>query len=63
MLLPTEDIPSWTDFYPQVLGYGPRGTDTEAGKFARFYLKGISRWEIEFTRTGSRLEPVEGRDR
>jgi len=63
LLLPTEDIPSWTDFYPQVLGYGPRGTDTEAGKFARFYLKGVSRWEIEFTRTGSGLEPGDARDR
>jgi hypothetical protein len=30
--------------------------------FARFYLKGISRWEIEFTRTGGG-EPGDGRDR
>jgi hypothetical protein len=46
--------------YPQELGYGARGTDTEAGKFARFYLKGVSRWEIEFTRSGGGTEPTDG---
>lgn len=53
VLLGPEDVPSWSDFYPQVIGYGPEGTDAQAGRFARFYLRGISRWEIEFIRPGN----------
>ena len=36
---------SW---YPQVLGVGPRGTDTLAGKTARLYLAGHSTLALEF---------------
>lgn len=35
-------------YYPQVVSLDPGGTDTTAGKFARLYVKGISKWEIEF---------------
>lgn len=35
-------------WYPQVLGLEPGGTDKEAGEVARFYLRGISVWEIVF---------------
>jgi hypothetical protein len=37
-------------FYPQILGTGAGETDSVAGKFARLYIKGISKWEIEFFR-------------
>lgn len=47
-LLGRDDIPGWSSFYPQVIGLGPRGTDAEAGRVARFYLKGVSNFEIEF---------------
>ena len=35
-------------YYPQVVSTDPGGTDTLAGKFARLYIKGISKWGIEF---------------
>jgi hypothetical protein len=35
-------------WYPQVLGLGPEETDTLAGKRARLYTFGGSKWEIEF---------------
>lgn len=47
-LLGSEDIPSWSTFYPQVLGLEPGGTDTEAGEVARFFLHGTSIYQIEF---------------
>jgi hypothetical protein len=36
------------DFYPQVLGFRPEGTDTYAGSFFRIYVHGISRHVLEF---------------
>jgi hypothetical protein len=35
-------------WYPQVLGVGPRGTDTLAGKTARLYIAGESTLALEF---------------
>lgn len=39
-------------WYPQVLGMdrGARETDTVAGRVARLFIGGISRWEIEFVK-------------
>jgi hypothetical protein len=37
-------------WYPQVLGLEPDGTDRLAGRVARLYLQGISDWEIVFLR-------------
>jgi hypothetical protein len=37
-----------TGWYPQVLGTGPQGTDKQAGRVARLYIYGFSRWEIVF---------------
>jgi hypothetical protein len=51
------DPKSWTDtkpilrdtgWYPQVLGLGPHDTDRSAGRVARLYIYGHSRWEIVF---------------
>jgi hypothetical protein len=38
------------DWYPQVIGIEPGGTDKLAGEVARFFMKGESHWEIVFTR-------------
>ena len=35
-------------WYPQVIGRGPTGTDNLAGSVARFYMYGLSNWEIVF---------------
>ena len=35
-------------WYPQVLGFGPEGTDKFAGKRSRLYVGGMSDWVIEF---------------
>lgn len=51
VLLEKEELPSWSTFYPQVMGTGRGGTDTLAGQSARFYVNGTSRWEIDFTVT------------
>jgi hypothetical protein len=51
LLLDKEELPSWSTFYPQVIGTGHGGTDTLAGQTARFYVNGTSRWEIDFTVT------------
>jgi hypothetical protein len=48
-------------FYPQVIGYGPDGTDTLAGQVARLYIHGVSRWELVFHR-GYQTQPGVGRD-
>ena len=39
-----------TGWYPQVLGEGANGTDTLAGRTARLYTYGHSRWEIVFSK-------------
>jgi hypothetical protein len=41
---------SQADWYPQVIGIEPGGTDTVAGEVARFFMKGESHWEIVFSR-------------
>lgn len=38
-------------WYPQVLGIGPQQTDSVAGRRARLYVFGESRWELVFHRT------------
>ncbi|MCL4402879.1 MAG: hypothetical protein M1436_09495 [Acidobacteria bacterium] len=35
-------------YYPQVFGLGEQHTDTLAGEVARFFIKGVSKWEIVF---------------
>ena len=35
-------------WYPQVMGYAPNGTDSLAGSTARFYMNGLSTWELVF---------------
>ena len=51
------DPQSWTapkrilvdsGWYPQVIGSGPNGTDSLAGRVARLWIYGHSRWEIVF---------------
>jgi len=37
-------------YYPQVIGLRPDETDTIAGQVARLYVKGLSMWEIMFSR-------------
>jgi len=59
-LLDRAEFPGWYFFYPQVMGFGPGGTDTLAGQTARLYVGGISRWEIEFFRPGQLGERVIG---
>jgi hypothetical protein len=49
-ILDDTEIPEWSTFYPQVMGLEAGGTDSLAGRIARFYLNGTSKWEIEFTR-------------
>ena len=39
-----------TGWYPQVLGLGPGETDSLAGRKARLYIYGHSRWELIFRR-------------
>jgi hypothetical protein len=56
-LLDATDIPTWSSFYPQVIGLEAGGTDTEAGRVARFYLNGTSSREIIFSRSGSTPPP------
>ena len=48
--------PGW---YPQVLGLGEGETDSLAGRKARFYVAGISHWEIEFERPPESARPPE----
>lgn len=53
------DPKSWTKpvkiydggrWYPQVIGLNEKGTDKLAGKVARFFMGGVSEWEIVFLR-------------
>lgn len=50
-LMDSTEIPGWSTFYPQVMGLEPGGTDSQAGRIARFYLNGTSRWEVQFDRS------------
>jgi len=56
-LLDATELPGWSTFYPQVLGLENGGTDTEAGRVARFYLNGSSTREIIFSRGASAPPP------
>ena len=38
----------WGPWYPQVLGMDETGTDKRAGRVARLFIHGESRWEIHF---------------
>ena len=48
-ILQAKDIGFAPGYYPQVLGLRPGETDTLAGQAVRLYVKGLSRWKIEFT--------------
>jgi hypothetical protein len=48
-ILQAKDIGFTPGYYPQVLGINPGETDTLAGQTVRLYVKGFSRWKIEFT--------------
>ncbi len=55
---PTEiltDLPFRPAWYPQVIGLGANETDSVAGEKARLWIKGISSWELTF----SRPDPVQ----
>lgn len=46
-------------WYPQVIGLDKGGTDKLAGKVARFFVGGVSDWEIVFDRHGPAKAGVE----
>jgi hypothetical protein len=46
-----------TGWYPQVMGFGDRGTDRLAGKVARLYIYGHSRWEVVFEKPEPAPDP------
>lgn len=48
-----------TGWYPQVIGLGPQGTDRRAGRVARLYIYGHSRWEIVFEKPTPPPPPAE----
>jgi hypothetical protein len=50
-ILDQTQFANWHFFYPQVMGLEAGGTDTRAGRIARLYVSGISKWEIEFAPT------------
>jgi hypothetical protein len=47
-ILDKSQFSGWYFFYPQVMGLESGGTDTIAGRTARLYVNGISKWEIDF---------------
>lgn len=47
-VMDNNELPEWGAYYPQVMGLEEGGTDSLAGRVARFYIAGGSRWEIEF---------------
>ena len=48
-ILQAKDIGFAPGYYPQALGLRPGETDTLAGQTVRLYVKGLSRWKLEFT--------------
>ncbi len=48
------DAPGDDRWYPQVLGLDPakRETDKLAGRVARLFVRGVSRWEVVFLKPG-----------
>jgi hypothetical protein len=66
----SEDLAHWTEprkildhpgWYPQVLGIGPGGTDTVAGRTARLYIYGESYWDLVFRRNAGTEAAIESR--
>jgi len=49
-IIDANDIGFAPGFYPQIVGTNPGESDSLVGKYARLYIKGISKWEIEFYR-------------
>lgn len=47
-ILDIEELLGDGQWYPQVIGLEPRGTDRLAGRTARLYVAGGSTWEIDF---------------
>lgn len=45
-----------TGWYPEAIGGGANGTDTEAGRVARLFMYGHSRWEIVFKKPAEEPE-------
>lgn len=53
-ILDKSEFPAWYFFYPQVMGLEEGGTDTLAGRTARLFVGGVSKWEIDFYTPASR---------
>ena len=47
---PPQKLMSTDQWYPQVFGLGPRGTDSLAGGVARLFVGGISKYVLQFER-------------
>lgn len=47
-ILDKSQFPDWYFFYPQVMGLDIGGSDTLAGRTARLFVGGVSKWELEF---------------
>jgi len=62
-ILGTSGFPDWGLFYPQVMGLEPGGSDTVAGATARFYINGLSAWEIDFVPDEEMILPPDGATR
>jgi hypothetical protein len=56
---PPKRILSDVGWYPQILGLGPGETDSIAGRTARLYVFGESRWELIFRRPRPPVPAVE----
>lgn len=54
---PPKKILDGVFWYPQVLGFGRDDTDSNAGRRARLYVFGESRWELVFSKTASPVPP------
>jgi hypothetical protein len=46
-----------TGWYPQVIGLGDQGTDRQAGRVARLFIYGQSRWEVVFEKPDAVAAP------
>lgn len=58
-ILDKSQMSGWYFFYPQVMGLAPGETDRRVGQFARLFVGGISKWEIEFApKSTAPTEPV-----
>ncbi|HEU0123115.1 MAG TPA: hypothetical protein VFQ91_21475 [Bryobacteraceae bacterium] len=59
LVLDTRPIQLGPAYYPQVLGLQPGETDSLAGEVARLYVKGVSQWEIVFSKQAPEIDPPE----